>query len=67
MASDEETRTAIEMFDNYGLEGRNLVVNEARPREERPRRTFGGGNRGSRFERGRFGGGRRSGSNDGQY
>ncbi len=80
MSSDEEADKAIEMFNNYELEGRNLVVNEARPREERPRGSFGGGNRGGGFGGGNRGGGfggrgggrsggfgGRGGSNDGQY
>jgi len=37
MASEEETKKAIEMFNGKDIEGRALVVNEARPREERPR------------------------------
>lgn len=37
MASDEEAKKAIEMLHNKDVEGRQLVVNEARPREERPR------------------------------
>ncbi len=37
MASPEETKKAIEMFNGKDMEGRALVVNEARPREERPR------------------------------
>ena len=36
MASDEETKKAIEMFHGKDYQGRALVVNEARPREERP-------------------------------
>lgn len=36
MSTAEETAKAIEMFNNYDVEGRKLVVNEARPREERP-------------------------------
>ncbi|HPD19892.1 MAG TPA: RNA-binding protein [Candidatus Pacearchaeota archaeon] len=36
MSSDEEAQTAIEMFNGKEFEGRNLTVNEARPREERP-------------------------------
>lgn len=36
MGSEEETAKAIEMFNNYSLDGRNIVVNEARPpREDR--------------------------------
>ena len=38
MATDEETKKAIEMLNGKDVEGRALVVNEARPREERPRR-----------------------------
>ena len=36
MSSDEETKKAIEMFNEKDLQGRNMVVNEARPRKERP-------------------------------
>ncbi len=38
MSSDEETKKAIEMFNGKDVDGRALVVNEARPREERPQR-----------------------------
>ena len=37
MASADEAKKAIEMFNGKDIEGRQLVVNEARPREERPR------------------------------
>ncbi len=37
MASPEEVKRAIEMFNGKDMDGRALVVNEARPREERPR------------------------------
>jgi RNA recognition motif-containing protein len=37
MSSDEESKKAIEMFNGKDVSGRPLVVNEARPREERPR------------------------------
>lgn len=37
MSNDEESKKAIEMFNGKDVEGRALVVNEARPREERPR------------------------------
>ncbi len=49
MASSEEAMAAIEQFNGQDLDGRNLVVNEARPREE-----GGGGGRGGN----RGGGGR---------
>lgn len=38
MSNDEESKKAIEMFNGKDVEGRALVVNEARPREDRPRR-----------------------------
>ncbi|MBN9390581.1 MAG: RNA-binding protein [Chloroflexi bacterium] len=34
MESKEEADRAIEMFNNYNLIGRDIAVNEARPREE---------------------------------
>ncbi len=45
---------AIEGMNGKDLDGRDLTVNEARPREERPRGGFGGGGGGGR---GGFGGG----------
>ncbi len=33
MSSEEEAKKAIEMFNGSELEGRTIVVNEARPRE----------------------------------
>lgn len=35
MASDEEADKAIKMFNNYNLDGRSIVVNVARPKEDR--------------------------------
>jgi len=35
MSSDEDAQKAIEMFDGKDFEGRNLIVNEARPMKER--------------------------------
>lgn len=46
MQDEQGAQKAIEMFNNKEVEGRNLVVNEARPREERPR--TGGFSRGPR-------------------
>jgi cold-inducible RNA-binding protein len=49
MASKEEGEKAIEQFNGTDLNGRNLTVNEARPREDRSSRGGGrgfGGNRG---------------------
>ena len=38
MSNDNEGRSAISALNGYELDGRALKVNEARPREERPRR-----------------------------
>ena len=38
MNNDEEAKAAIEGLDGKPLSGRNIRVNEARPREERPPR-----------------------------
>ena len=38
MSSDEEAQTAIDTLNGSELGGRNLTVNVARPREDRPRR-----------------------------
>lgn len=35
MASAEEAKAAIDMLNNSELDGRKIVVNEARPKEER--------------------------------
>lgn len=45
MGSDSEAREAISALDGRDLEGRNLRVNEARPREERGGGGGGGGGR----------------------
>ena len=37
MTTDEETKKAIELLNGKDVDGRALVVNEARPREDRPR------------------------------
>ncbi len=36
MAKDEDATKAIEKFNGFDMNGRAIVVNEARPREERP-------------------------------
>jgi len=43
MPDDEAARTAMSSLDNKMIEGRNLKVNEARPRENRNRGGGGGG------------------------
>ncbi len=37
MSSDEEAKKAVDELNGKELDGRPIVVNEARPREERPR------------------------------
>ena len=63
MGSDAEAQAAIEGMNGQSLGGRSLVVNEARPREERPG-GFGGGGGGSR---GGYGGGGAGGGGGGGY
>lgn len=71
MTNDADADKAIEMFNDKELGGRKILVNEARPMEDRPKREggfgggrggFGGGNRGGfGGGRGGFGGGNRGG------
>ena len=43
MASDEEAKAAIEQLNGKELDGRAIIVTEARPREEKPRdRAYAG-------------------------
>ena len=59
MSSEEEAQKAIEAMNGASLDGRNLTVNIARPREEGGGGGGGGGGRGPRREfRGGGGGGR---------
>jgi RNA recognition motif-containing protein len=48
MSTDEEAQKAIEMFNEKEIDGRKVIVNEARPMTERPKRDFGGGGDGRR-------------------
>ena len=59
MGSDAEAQAAINGMNGQPLEGRAIVVNEARPREERPGGFGGGGGGGGRSGGGGggFGGG----------
>jgi RNA recognition motif-containing protein len=43
MGSDQEAQAAIAALNGQEVGGRALTVNEAKPREERPRRSGGGG------------------------
>jgi len=56
MGNDAEAQAAINGMNGQALDGRALVVNEARPREERPG-GFGGGRPGGGGGGGGFGGG----------
>ena len=51
MGSDDEAQAAIAALNGQEHQGRALTVNEAKPREDRPRGGGGGGGRGG------FGGG----------
>ena len=59
MSSQEEATKAIADINGKELDGRALTVNEAKPREERPRGDFGGGGGG--------GGGRRDDNRSRRY
>src|SRR6059036_528212 len=58
MTTPEEAAAAIEQFNGKEFNGRNLTVNEARPRTDRgPGGYGGGGNRGGYGGSGGYGGG----------
>ncbi len=64
METEDGAREAIKRFNNYAFGNRNLVVNEARPREERGgggggRGGYGGGGGGYGGGGGGYGGGGR--------
>lgn len=54
MATEEDAQKAIKELNGYNLDGRTIVVNEARPQEDRPRSGgFGGGRDNNRgYQRG---------------
>lgn len=60
MSDDQQAQSAIDSLNGQEVGGRPLVVNEARPREERGGGGFGGG-RGRGGAGGRGGGGGRGG------
>ncbi len=65
MPNDEQANAAIKALSGQDLKGRAIVVNEARPQEDRRGGGGGGGGggrggRGGRDSRGGGGGGRRS-------
>jgi len=51
MGSSAEAQQAIKALHGSQLSGRTLIVNEARPQEQRSERSGGGGNRGGGGER----------------
>ena len=57
MDDEDAAGKAIEELDGSEFEGRNLTVNEARPREDRPSRGGGGGGYGGGGGGGGYGGG----------
>jgi RNA recognition motif-containing protein len=57
MADSNEAARAIEEYNETELKGRQIRVNEARPREGGPRGGGGGAGGGGRERRGRNGGG----------
>ncbi len=70
MESDAEADTAINQLNGTQMGGRTLTVNEAKPREERPRGGGGGGYGGGSGGGGGYGGGgggSRGGSGGGGY
>jgi RNA recognition motif-containing protein len=61
MGSDEEAQAVIAALNGQEVDGRALTVNEAKPREDRPRGGGGGGGRGG------YGGGSGGGGGRGGY
>jgi RNA recognition motif-containing protein len=71
MPNDEQAQAAIAQLNGSEIEGRNLVVNESRPKEEGSggggfkKRSFGGGGGGGYKKGGGGGGGYRGGNGGG--
>ena len=69
MGSDDEAQAAIAALSGQDSDGRALTVNEAKPREDRPRTGGGGGGGygggGSRGGSGSYGGGNSSAGSSG--
>lgn len=51
MTTEEEAKKAIETLNGYSLNGRSIVVNEARPQEDRGNRPNRGGGAGGYSKR----------------
>lgn len=54
MSNDDEAKKAIAELDGKELDGRPINVSEAKPREERPARDFGGGDRRGSYSGNRY-------------
>ena len=61
MGTPEAAQAAIQQLSGKSVNGRNLTVNEARPREERSGGGYGGGGGGRGYGGGGGGGGGRGG------
>lgn len=59
MGTDQEAQAAITALHGQDIDGRALTVNEARPKEDRPRGGGGGYGGGGRRGGGGYGGGGR--------
>ena len=64
MGSDQEAQAAIDAMNGQQHDGRNLTVNEAKPKEPRSGGGYGGGGGGGR---GGYGGGRGGSGGGGGY
>jgi RNA recognition motif-containing protein len=67
MAGQDEATKAISMYNGKDFGGRQMTVNEARPREERPPRRDGGDYGGGGREGGGGGRGGREGGGGGRF
>jgi RNA recognition motif-containing protein len=54
--NEAEADSAVNALNNSDYQGRPLIVKEARPMEERPKRNFGGGHGGHGGHGGGYGG-----------
>ncbi len=72
MANDDQAQAAISALNGTEVDGRNIVVNESRPKPEGSgggggfkKRSFGGGGGGGGFKKGGSGGGYNKGGGGG--
>jgi RNA recognition motif-containing protein len=73
MANDDQAQAAITALNGSEVDGRNIVVNESRPKPEGgggggfKKRSFGGGGGGGGYKKGGGGGGYNKGNGGGGY